>query len=213
MARTVNPAQHAARRLQIIDAALTCFAAHGYEGTTTAAICRTAGIGSGTFFHYFPAKADVLIAILELGTRGTREWFERQAGRDDGLAVVRDWVAHTADELTDERVPGFVRAVGAVLSQPAIAAALTADDASQREGLRPWIALARRQGTIRADLSERQAVAWVMVLVDGFVGRVATEPDFLAAAEKPVLLDAVDRLLAPSGTEEAAAHRLRRGRP
>ena len=45
MARTVDPAKHEARRLQIIDAALTWFATDGYERATTAAICRTAGIG------------------------------------------------------------------------------------------------------------------------------------------------------------------------
>lgn len=62
--RTVDPARHAARRLGIIDAALTRFAADGYEATTTASICAEAGIGSGTFFHYFPTKADVLLGIL-----------------------------------------------------------------------------------------------------------------------------------------------------
>ena len=45
MARTVDPQRHEQRRLQIIDAALTCFAARGYDGTSTAALCREAGIG------------------------------------------------------------------------------------------------------------------------------------------------------------------------
>ncbi|MBF6059865.1 TetR/AcrR family transcriptional regulator [Nocardia terpenica] len=46
MARTVDEKRHQQRRLQIIDAALTSFAADGFDGTTTAAICRTTGIGS-----------------------------------------------------------------------------------------------------------------------------------------------------------------------
>ena len=71
MARTVDPERHLARRLVIIDAALTCFAASGYAGTSTAAICREAGIGSGTFFHYFPTKQSLLLAILALGTEET----------------------------------------------------------------------------------------------------------------------------------------------
>ena len=48
MARTVDPERHEARRLVIIDAALTVFAERGYDGATTAEICRRAGIGSGT---------------------------------------------------------------------------------------------------------------------------------------------------------------------
>ena len=83
MARTVDPERHLARRLVIIDAALTCFAATGYAGTSTAAICREAGIGSGTFFHYFPTKQSLLLAILALGTEETRAWFAARADDED----------------------------------------------------------------------------------------------------------------------------------
>lgn len=204
MARTVNPHQYAARRLLIIDAALTCFAAEGYEGATTAAICRTAGIGSGTFFHYFPTKADVLVAVLELGIEETRAWFAGQAGRPDGVDVVRDWIMHTVDELADPRLPGFVRAVGAAMTQPAIGAALADDEAAQRDGLRPWVALGQEQGSIRTDLSSEQVTAWIMLLVDGFVGRLAAQEGFSVAGERAVLVDTVDRLLRPGRDTDSA---------
>ena len=42
MARTVDPVRYEARRLAIIDAALTCFARDGYDRATTAAICAQA---------------------------------------------------------------------------------------------------------------------------------------------------------------------------
>ena len=119
-------------RLQIIDAGLTCFAAHGYDGATTALICREAGIGSGTFFHYFPTKADLLVATLELGTGETEEWFAARRGRPDAVEVLREYVAHAAAESADPRVPGFVRAVGAVMTEPRIAAALAADERTLR---------------------------------------------------------------------------------
>src|SRR5690625_1722177 len=73
VARTIDPERHRARRLHIIDAALTVFAERGYTGATTAAICREAGIGSGTFFHYFETKKSVLLAILELGIEETQQ--------------------------------------------------------------------------------------------------------------------------------------------
>ena len=153
VARTVDPAKHAARRLQIIDAGLTCFAAHGYDGATTALICREAGIGSGTFFHYFPTKADLLVATLELGTGETEEWFAARRGRPDAVEVLREYVAHAAAESADPRVPGFVRAVGAVMSEPRIAAALAADERTLRVGLLPWVRKAQAAGQVRTDLS------------------------------------------------------------
>lgn len=196
MARTVDPARHAMRRLQIIDAALTCFADSGYDGTTTAALCRTAGIGSGTFFHYFPTKAAVLVGLLELGTRETREWFEAQQGRDDPREVVLDWVRKTADDVADPRMPGFVRAVGAVMTVPEVATALADDEAAQAEGLRPFVLAAQRAGLVRTDLSGRALTSWVLLVLDGYLGRLATDDAFSAAGQRRTLVDTVERLLA-----------------
>ena len=195
MARTVDPAQHALRRLHIIDAAFTCFAEKGYDGTTTAAICRTAGIGSGTFFHYFPTKAGVLVGLLELGTQETRDWFAAQQGRDDAREVVLDWVRRTADDATDPRMPGFVRAVGAVMTQPAVAAALADDETAQTEGLRPFVLAAQRAGQVRTDLSGRALTSWVLLVLDGYLGRLASDPSFSATGQRRTLVDTVERLL------------------
>jgi len=197
VARTVDPARHAARRLGIVDAALTCFARLGYDGATTAAICREAAIGSGTFFHYFPTKADVLLAILELGTAETREWFAAAAGRADARAVLADHIDRAVAEAVDPRIAGFVRAVSAVLGDPRIAAALAEDERVLRDGLLPWMARAQDAGQVRTDLLAERLTSWLMLLTDGFLGRIASEPAFTAAAEGDTLRDVAQRLLAP----------------
>jgi AcrR family transcriptional regulator len=196
MARTVNPQQHAARRAHITDAAFTCFARDGYTGATTAAICQTAGIGSGTFFHYFDNKVSVLLAVLELGTQQTQEWFAVQEGRDDPREVVLDWVRHSAAAATDPRLPGFVRAVGAVATEPDVAAALAADELAQCTGLQPWVAQAQLAGAVRVDLSEPTLTSWVMLMLDGYLGRLAADDRFTGHTQHLVLIDAVTRLLA-----------------
>lgn len=198
MARTVDPARHAARRMHIIDAALTCFAAHGYDGATTAAICRTAGIGSGTFFHYFPTKAAVLVAVLELGTQETAEWFAAHEGEPDARRVLLDWVRWTADELADPRVAGFVHAVSAAVTQPDVAAALAADERSQSAGLLQLVRRAVVDGRIRQDLSPETITSWLTLLVDGFVDRIAADETFTTASQKATLVDTVERFLAVS---------------
>lgn len=198
MARTVDPERHQARRLVIVDAAITCFAAHGYTGTTTAALCREAGIGSGTFFHYFPTKQDLLLAILDLGTSETRAWFAARAGGEDPLAVVEAYVAHAADEMADPRMAGFVRAVGAVMGEPAVEAALAADTRAIADGLGPWLERARATGRVRDDVPAADLTQWVIAVVDGFLGRLAVEERFTAAGQRTMLLDVVRRLLAPA---------------
>lgn len=200
MVRTVDLERHRARRLQIIDAGLTCFAASGYAGTTTATLCRAAGIGSGTFFHYFPTKQDLLLAILDLGTEETRAWFASRDPAQDPRSVLDAHVARTLDEVSDPRIAGFVRAVGAVMGEPAVEAALARDTRVLEDGLEPWVARAQALGQARVDVPAAQLTAWVMVVLDGFVGRLATDESFTVPTQGAMVQDTVRRLLAPSTT-------------
>lgn len=197
MPRTVDPARYEARRMGIIDAALTCFARDGYEGSTTAAICREARIGSGTFFHYFPTKLEVLLAILETGTADTEAWFAAREGRTDPLGVIEDYVIDTAQDMTDPRVGGLVRAVGAVMTQPEVAVELERDTVAVRDGLLPWVEQALAQGLLRADLTPERLVAWIQAVLDGYLAVIATADHVDPTLERDVLLDTVRRLLRP----------------
>lgn len=197
MARTVDPERHEARRLVIIDAALTVLAQRGYDGTTTAAICKQARIGSGTFFHYFPTKLDVLLAILTLGTQEVGEARARYAGRTDALGVVLDIVRQGADDAADPRMPGFVRAVGGVMHLPEVAAKLDEDASVQQDLIRPWVERAQRAGEIRTDLTPGRITSWLYLLTDGFLGRVAVDEEFTVEGETETLVETARRFLAP----------------
>lgn len=195
MARTVDPERHEARRLHIVDAALTCFAAAGYHGTTTAAICREARIGSGTFFHYFPTKQDVLLAILEIGTRETDEWFAAQEGRTDARQVLLDHVVRESHQLAEPRLAGFVQAVGSVMGDEAVARALEHEQTALHAHLVSWVRTAQEAATVRVDLPAGRVAGWLVLLLDGYTGQVATPPSFDADEERAVLLEQVAALL------------------
>ncbi len=51
----------ALRRLEIYDTAIKLFVERGYERVTVDDITEAVDIGKGTFFNYYPSKADVLI--------------------------------------------------------------------------------------------------------------------------------------------------------
>ena len=197
MARTVDPARHEARRLVIIDAALTVFAERGYDGATTAEICRRAGIGSGTFFHYFPTKMELLLAILTIGIQEVRDAAAVFAGRTDALGVLLDIIRQGAEDAAEPRMPGFVRAVGGVMHHPDVAAKLEEDAQAQRDLLLPWVEKAQRAGEIRTDLAAERITSWLYLLTDGFLGRIADEEDFTAQGEKETLVETARRFLAP----------------
>jgi len=52
----------------ILDAALKLFVENGFHGTSTAEIAKTAGVATGTLFHYFKSK-EILINCLYLHTK------------------------------------------------------------------------------------------------------------------------------------------------
>ncbi len=52
-------------RTRILNAALDCFAQTGYEASSVAEICQAAGVSKGAFYHHFPSKQALFLALLE----------------------------------------------------------------------------------------------------------------------------------------------------
>ncbi|MFO1201085.1 MAG: TetR/AcrR family transcriptional regulator [Tabrizicola sp.] len=52
------------RERQILDAALTVFAAQGYSGTTMDAVAAEAGVTKPTLYSYFPSKESLFQAMM-----------------------------------------------------------------------------------------------------------------------------------------------------
>lgn len=191
MARTVDPERYRQRKLQIIDAAFTVFADQGVDGATTAAICRQARIGSGTLFHYFATKTDIVLAIVALGVDETCQFAERLSGLSDGVEALDRIVDRVLVDASDPRAAGFVQAIAGVMTNPRIAEALAEDDAAQRRLVSYWVGVAARQGRIRADLSIERITSWLLLLFDGFLERVAVDASFHAQDEAELLRDTV----------------------
>lgn len=53
-------------RERILFAALKLFSEKGYLSTSVADILKEAGANSGSLYHFFPTKQDVLLAVLEM---------------------------------------------------------------------------------------------------------------------------------------------------
>lgn len=63
MARTVNVAEHAARRDEILDAAQRLILSKGYERLTVQDILDDLQMSKGAFYHYFDSKPTVIEAL------------------------------------------------------------------------------------------------------------------------------------------------------
>jgi len=73
----------AARRRQIMDAAVACFARDGFHRTTMQDIVAETGLSAGAIYRYFPAKEDIVAAIAA-------EHHAREAAVLDGATEATD---------------------------------------------------------------------------------------------------------------------------
>ena len=52
-------------RQQILDAAAALFHTQSYSDVGVATICSRAGVSKGSFFHFFPSKRDLALAVMD----------------------------------------------------------------------------------------------------------------------------------------------------
>lgn len=185
-------------RSALVDAGYRCIAERGYAGATTAWICERAGVSSGTFFHFFPTKIDLVIAILSADAARAGQDAETLFAVADADAVraMDAWIDRIVDEAADTHFVGFVAAIGSLASEQRIRAIL--HDVAQR-GRRTIAGIVHRGQVNGAFASTRppDVVAdWVDLAAGGYLARVAEDPDFSAAQGAPHLREMVARLLA-----------------
>lgn len=51
-------------RARILEAAVKRFAAAGYEAASVDEICSEAGVSKGAFYHHFPSKQSIFLALM-----------------------------------------------------------------------------------------------------------------------------------------------------
>jgi AcrR family transcriptional regulator len=142
----IAEAARAARREQIIAAALACFARAGYHATTMADVAGQAGLSKGTPYLYFDSKEALFIALAEEWDCGLADRVNaaiaalpesrRRSPRRVLHAVAGAVAGHVQEQTQTCRVLMEARALAA--HEPAIAAAVRATDTrthQQLEGL------------------------------------------------------------------------------
>jgi AcrR family transcriptional regulator len=78
---------NAATRQRIVMTAMELFWEKGFQSTSIADILSRSQVHSGSLYHFFPGKQDVLAAVLEAYRDGIEEWLLKPAwsGVDDPI--------------------------------------------------------------------------------------------------------------------------------
>ncbi len=164
--RTVDPERYAARREAIRDAASLVFAERGYTGATTAQICRAAGVGSGTLFHYFPDKRSIMVAIF-VDDQAVNDAFIATLDLEHPVSEISRLLDHLSRDATDPYAPGLVVAMlQLAVADAEFSALLDAGDQRVREALARLLGRAARDGTVDRAVNPPRASRWLVGLVD-----------------------------------------------
>lgn len=94
------------RRQQILDIAATAFAAHGFSGCSVREIAEQANILSGSLYHHFSSKDEMVIEILDHYWRTLFGAYdaalERRLPPDETLVALVEASLRVAEECTAE---------------------------------------------------------------------------------------------------------------
>lgn len=137
----LTDATKAARRAQIIEAAVSCFLEKGYTNTSMSDIIKASGLSSGSIYSHFSGKEDILVSAINERLNNVKELYEtlpEGAGPQDILETI-----HT-NQLVNDNFSAMLRIRLESLHAPEIARA-TADIMPLLQGiivktLTPWAA-------------------------------------------------------------------------
>ncbi|MET7293367.1 TetR/AcrR family transcriptional regulator [Streptomyces griseoloalbus] len=204
--RTVDPARHQARRRHIINVAAELFAAKGFERTTTAEICKAAGMSAGNLFHYFPNKRAIFHAVFEDDEHDGATKTERLASAraaDDPWTALLETVDFLASPSTEPLVPALVmEAMVQAYRDPELDALLSRDNAEERSTVTTLLQNAAAAGQIDTALDPDDTAAWIMALIAALYTSAATDPSFSPADQLPTLRLILRRFLRPDAVSQ-----------
>jgi AcrR family transcriptional regulator len=104
MEATTTRSTAAARRDDVLDAALVEFAEHGFEGASTEDIARRAGISQPYLFRLFGTKKELFKASVARCLRETLELFQRAAEGKRGEEALHAIGQAYLEQLEADRV-------------------------------------------------------------------------------------------------------------
>jgi len=188
--RPVDPSARAARVAQILEAARRCFAREGFHAASTAAISAEAGISVANLYQYFPAKEDLVLALVEDDLRRDLDLVHLLEGAPSfaaGLAAASRAMAEEATESDPLRLRLDVLAEATRSAR--VAKAVVAAEERMIEALAEVLDRARRSGELEFEESPRMAATLVASMADGIYPRLAM------ARRAAALLEASDSFI------------------
>ena len=183
-------------RAAIITASAALFSQAGYEAASVAQICEQAGVSKGAFYHHFPSKQDLFLAILEDWLSGLDSRLENARAGDESVPQSLLRMAGTMGEVfrvASGQLPMFMEFMVRASRDQAVWNAAIAPYRRYQRRFAGLISAGQREGSIRADV-DPQTAAWALIsLAVGILLQGVVDP--AAADWQTVTLNTVEMII------------------
>lgn len=102
-----NQTRGADTRQSILDVSLNLFSQNGYDATSVAEICQLAQVSKGAFYHHFPSKQDLFLALMESWLASVDSFFQMAGQSAESVPRALENMAEISGGLFDALEGGF----------------------------------------------------------------------------------------------------------
>ena len=168
-------------RARIVRAAMELFAAKGYNAASVAELLQRTQLNSGSLYHFFPSKQDILLAVLEAYETGIDDmlvaplWDGVEDPIERVFALLGGYRAML--EATDCTAACPIGSLALELHEPdpAVREALAANFAAWTERVRRCLDEAGDR--LPVDLDRRALAEFVLTVMEGAMMQARTHRD------------------------------------
>ena len=188
-------------RSHIMDAAIGELCRSGYDATSVSDICREAGVSKGAFYHHFPSKQALFLAIMRDWLRGidTQLFANRTQGKNVPQAI-QDMgsTLGVIFQAASGRLPMFMEFMVQASRDKEVWNAVIAPYRQYQQGFSNLISEGKKEGSFRADVEAGEA-AWVLIslavgiLLQGVVDPGAADWESVTNKGVQMILDGLQR--------------------
>jgi AcrR family transcriptional regulator len=177
----ITTEQRAARREQILAAALTCFSRDGFHQTTMADIVRESGLSQGTLYLYFESKDDLIAAIADDRHRREAALNALAEGEQTPLQTIlllsRLYASRLSDPADIDGLRVSLQGWAEALRNERVKTGVLEGVRLARGALVRIIRRGQKRGTFSKKLDAAAAARVLIAIFQGFVLQAALEPD------------------------------------